>query len=572
MKECEFCGEKFIPKGRRTKYCSNQHYKDCEVCGKNFEVLKPNRPTKCCSRKCADVLSTKQLRNGSVERKVEKKCELCGDIFKALNNNSRFCGKTHSKNCVVCGSVFNIANNHKPADTCSRKCAMGIANISDRTKKTKESNLKKYGVENVSQIETVKQKKIETLKKNFGVDNPSRSPEIMEKKKNTFIERYGVDNPYKNDDVRKKVAETNLRKYGVENVFKSEKFQKKASESILRKYGVKNIFQLPEVREKALHSNRNTISKLNKSWQKKINDLFGIEFDFEVKFGNYYADLGYGNVLLDINPTITHNSSYPYAHFFKYCVIEDCLKHKPLDSDYHQKRSLAAMESGFTYLQYFDWYDEEIFFSILRSKLGLDEFKVPARKTVVREIRQSEANRFLNENHLFGAGSKQSVCVGLFDDGGELVHVNTYGEARFNKNVEWEAIRSCSKMNYHVQGGFSKCEKYFLGKYAPRSMVSYVDLSFSDGSTDGLLDGWRLQKVNKPGAVWVNLLNNDYPAYIRDATARRVSADRLLGYDVGEKYPRFDVDGRKITNDDVLLAEGFVKVYDSGTMTFVYSC
>lgn len=82
--------------------------------------------------------------------------------------------------------------------------------------------------------------------------------------------------------------------------------------------------------------------------------------------------------------------------------------------------------------------------------------------------------------------------------------------------------------------------------------------------------GWRMIHLNRPSATWVRLTggtDDDRPRFIRDSTARRVSADRLLGLEPGTKYPRTDRNGDRITND-VLLHEGFVKVFDSGTRTY----
>lgn len=560
---CVLCGKPITSSDKRKKVCDDVHYSQCMECDKDVLIVKPSRVPKFCGTDCS------KKHNGKHEGKYILNCELCGKEFNAVRETVKFCSDTHYRDCVVCGTKFKISNNHKPAVTCSKKCAMGVADIEVRTKKTRETNLERYGVENVSQLDAVKKKKVETLLVNYGVTNPSLSDEIKKKRVDTFVDRFGYDNPYKNPDVKRKVAETNLKKYGVENVFMSNDFQKKASETIFQKYGVSNIFQLPEVKEKAIKSNKKTISKTNVRWHDKLLKQFDIDFKYEVPFGNYYADLGYGTLLIDINPSVTHNSSYAFAHFFNYCKVDNCTKHKPTDEYYHQKRALAALDNGFTLLQFFDWMDEDIFFSMVRSKLGKDEYKVPARKTTVKVVKQSEANKFFAENHLNGGSNKQTVCVGLFHDD-VLVHVNSYGPSRFNKGFQWEAIRSCSKMNYHVQGGFSRCEKFFMENYQPNSIVSYVDLSVSAGSTDVLLDGWQKVRVNRPSATWVNLLNNGNPPFVRDGTARRVSADRLLGFEVGEKYPLLFPDGSKVDNDFVLLSEGYVKMFDAGTVTFGY--
>ena len=61
----------------------------------------------------------------------------------------------------------------------------------------RQSNLEKYGVENPSQREDIKQLKKQTCLKNYGVENPNQSHEIRERTKATNIQRYGTENPYK---------------------------------------------------------------------------------------------------------------------------------------------------------------------------------------------------------------------------------------------------------------------------------------------------------------------------------------------------------------------------------------
>lgn len=94
-----------------------------------------------------------------------------------------------------------------------------------------------------------------------------------------------------------------------------------------------------------------------------------------------------------------------------------------------------------------------------------------------------------------------------------------------------------------------------------------------------MFDGWKLKTLNKPSATWVRIIEDEsaeienrkpLPRFVKDSTARRVSADRLLGFEVGDKYPRFDDNGFKITNDYVFLSEGFVKIYDAGTRTYIW--
>lgn len=577
-KVCEWCGENFEG-AKNSRWCKNPHYKKCDNpdCDNEFLIKQMKRPARTCSKPCADVMT----RLNSTKEKI---CQWknCGKKFMSSKHDAKFCKEEHYDICVVCQKEFTIYNVHIPATTCSKQCAAAITDFNERNNKSETTLMKDYGVKNASQISAVKEKKKQKAQEKYGVDNVSQAKEIKVKREATLMKNYGVANPMFSDEVKQKLEERTMEKYGVKNVFMNEEIKKKAKAAVFAKYGVENIFLLPENQKKAAENSGRRISKVNQDWKKILDEETGVSFDYEIYFGSGYADLGYGTLLIDINPTITHNTTTSFVHAVGRCKVENCVKksHEPRAADYHQKRALAAKDNGYMLLQYFDWYDPEIFINIVKAKLKMSDKKVFARKTVLKEIKQSEANRFLRENHLMGASNGQTLCLGLFDkDNDELIHVQTYGEARLNKNYEWEAIRSCSKIGYHVPGAFSKCDKYFFNKINPESVISYVDLSISHGHTDSMFDGWVLKSLNKPSATWVRIVEDEesfiegrkpLPRFVKDSAARRVSADRLLGFEVGDKYPRFDKLGQKITNDYVFISEGFVKMYDSGTMTFVW--
>lgn len=588
-----------------SRYCKEQHYKKCDnpECDNSFPIKEMKRPAKTCSKKCADTMTR-------INSTKEKACQWhnCGNSFISSKHDAMYCSEKHYDDCVVCGKTFEMYSLHKPAKTCSKQCAWKLVDDVDAVvEKRRTTTRSNYGVDNPSQAQEIKDKKQQSALDKYGVSNVSQAPEVRQKREGTFVKRYGETNPMRANGVKETLRKSINEKYGVDNVFANEEIKLKIKQTILDKYGVENISQLPSNRDKvkattlarfgvesvlqlpenqlkASLANGKRISKLNKEWQKILQKETGKDFALEVRFGeNSYADLGYEDVLIDINPTITHNSTHSFVHFTNICTTQKCDKksHLPRDENYHQKRALMSEENGKTLLQYFDWYDPEIFISIVKAKLKQDTNKVYARKTVLKEISQADANRFFRENHLMGASNGQTLCLGLFDkETDELIHCQTYGKARMTKQAEWEAIRSCSKIGYHIPGAFSKCDKYFFNKINPESVVSYVDLSISYGETDSKFDGWKLQSLNKPSATWVRIVEDEEqavienrkikPRFIKDSTARRISADRSLGFEVGEKYPRFDENGLKITNDYVLLSEGYVKIYDAGTRTYMW--
>lgn len=123
--------------------------------------------------------------------------------------------------------------------------AMECNNRSCVLERTKNTNLKKYGVENPFQSEEIKDKIKEKLLTIYNVDHPSKSNEIKQKIKNSHIERYGKFN-----NNREKCKETTLKKYGVENVGQVEEVKNKIKETTKKNFNVECSFQSEEIKKK----------------------------------------------------------------------------------------------------------------------------------------------------------------------------------------------------------------------------------------------------------------------------------------------------------------------------------
>ena len=112
-----------------------------------------------------------------------------------------------------------------------------------------ETIMSKYGVDNISQLAYVKEKKIQTCLENFGVMFPMQSKEVMIKSVKTLMEKYGVDNISKYPPIIQKIYQTQIDRYGDLYVRTSE-CKEKMMAAIMEKYGVQYYFQSDEFKEK----------------------------------------------------------------------------------------------------------------------------------------------------------------------------------------------------------------------------------------------------------------------------------------------------------------------------------
>ena len=56
MKKCKECGKMFMPTSNKQKYCTEDHYRPCPVCGKPVFAKYLSDPARCCSGICKSKL------------------------------------------------------------------------------------------------------------------------------------------------------------------------------------------------------------------------------------------------------------------------------------------------------------------------------------------------------------------------------------------------------------------------------------------------------------------------------------------------------------------------------------
>lgn len=159
-------------------------------------------------------------------------------------------GEDHCKICNKITPFITLTEGYRKY--CCRKC---LNKGEDVVAKTKQTMLKKYGVINPGQMDSVKSKVRNTLIEKYGVINPGQIPEVREKVKSTCLEKYGVDNVAKVVEVKEKTKETNLKRYGVENPYQADVVKQKIKKVCKEKYGVEYATQSKEVKNKIKETN-----------------------------------------------------------------------------------------------------------------------------------------------------------------------------------------------------------------------------------------------------------------------------------------------------------------------------
>ena len=150
--------------------------------------------------------------------------------------------------CDICETEINIIyrtyiNSVKNGGFyCCSKC---------KNEKSKITCSKKYGVDNISKLDSIKKQKEETCLKNYGVSNPSHSKEVIEKIQNTFLEKYGVKHALQNKNFLNRMFHTMNSKYGVKHALHDKKFLEKLKETSIRRYNVEHKSHLEDFQQKS---------------------------------------------------------------------------------------------------------------------------------------------------------------------------------------------------------------------------------------------------------------------------------------------------------------------------------
>lgn len=263
--------------------CTECRVGHCIICGKEFvrDSLTYTRET--CSHQCAGLWrkqtgvakkgsekakKTREERYGfsdlrHIEHIYHKKCKWCGKEFETTQPRQEYCGDDWGS-CPVCGKLVKIKDYHIGPQVCSEEC---------RIQRIKNTNVDKYGCENVFQNEEIKQKSKETLMEKYGVEHYSQtddfkkqfrstmeekyggiglaSRELKEKAVQTNQERYGCSFPMENEEVKNKSLQTQEEKYGGVG-FGSKIINEKITDTMIEKYGVDHSSKNEELKNKAM--------------------------------------------------------------------------------------------------------------------------------------------------------------------------------------------------------------------------------------------------------------------------------------------------------------------------------
>ena len=395
--------------------------------------------------------------------------------------------------------------------------------------KIKATSLERYGVDNPSKSNVIKNRIVESNRKNLGVDYPMQSKDVMDKSRATSFEKYGTEYPNQSEIVKSKIDASTLEHYGVNRACKLDEFKQKIVDTNRERYGVDYTCLIYSGKLKG------NDSSYNRSFAELL-DINNITYEREFLLQKYSYDFKVGNTLIEIDPTATHNTYFsPYGD-------------NRIDVNYHRDKTKLAKDNGYSVIHIFEWDDINKVMQLLKNRVT-----IYARKCEVRMVSEVDTGNYLDTYHLQGTCRGQKIRLGLYYNN-QLVSLMTFGKSRFNKNCEYELLRYCASHN--VVGGAEKLFKYFVDTYKPNSVVSYCDTSKFSGKVYDTLS-FEFIKTNKPRKHWYSMKE------------RRHITDGLL---LSQGYDRLfkESHGKGTSNEELILARGYLPVYDCGQSTYIW--
>ena len=491
----------------------------------------------------------------------------------------------HILTCPLCGRPRAIKTDRVGyMKTCDNPKCIGQG----RSLSKKKSDKEKYGTDNYFTTEEYKQKSRQTCLKKYGVDHVAQAKEVKDKIKQSFRRKYGVDYYTQTEEHKKKIQETCLKKYGATNIVNSksykdrlkdinkkkeqtcierygsstfvtsnqfkenqENIQKKYKETSIKRYGTDNYCKSGRFRDKVIELFK----------QKLIDDGYDkIGYKFVQYFGNHnyelYCPHCNSNFLIDVksqyynrnvagqeictncNPiqksystaekdllsyvssiysgTIIENDRSAIAQYELDIYLPDlnlAIEYNGLywhsdemkPNNYHRMKSDLCREKGIHLIHVFedDWVNKQ---SIIKSVISnfinnTVNRRIYARKCEVREI----SDKTLINNFLVSNHLLGRTTFISYCAGlyynDELVSIITMHLLK-KAERKWELNRYAIKSGVTIIGGAERLLKHIIQAIDYSSIITYNDNSIFRGLVYKRL-GFQYVRTNAPNYMFI---------------------------------------------------------------------
>lgn len=453
---------------------------------------------------------------------------------------------TEHPRCENCGNLVRPRHNGLTfSTTCSYECSQKNPNriskiikntdYQSRNKKTKETNLERYGVGCYFQIPEVAERNSEIRK-----NHPNKA------------------------DIYKRSSDTRNRNYPKGSSEYREMMERQIDSRFITVYGTSSPdFTDPKIISKTMLECGGFVldaaTKLNVSFsclylhihknglEHLINKICGSKGEYEVS--EYIKSLGF-DIINGSRNLIKPYELDLYVPDRNFAIEFDglywhCESSNSKDKTYHVNKTNLCENKNIRLFHIFDneWNNitkRDIWKSMISNALGKTPYRIYARKCAMQQVSPSDVKKFMEDNHLQGFRPAK-LHLGLYYEN-ELVSCMSVGKSRFAKDCEWEIIRFANKKYTNVLGGASRLLKHMnlVGK-----IVSYADRRHSQGDLYRHL-GFIRQKNSSPSYFYTK-------DYCNLESRMKFQRHKLTG------------DG---TEWEIMKSLGYDRIWDCGTQVW----
>lgn len=434
--------------------------------------------------------------------------------------------------------------------------------------------------------------------------------ECKDKARATCNIRYGGNGPMCSKETQKKSILKVRDVYGVDNVFQSEIIKSKSKKTLLRDWGVdcitknKDVIELVKEKEK-LTKRIKAYNRLTKNFREvqlistqeeylkyRNNEIDILKWKCS-KCGSIFEARSDSNLFLEArcfkcHPYVLSKDQQEIFDFLKSLNFEvqqdrrdiiapqelDCyiatksiaIEYNGLywhsfreipDMYYHFNKLVKCLEKNIQLIQIFEdeWLlKKDLVKYRLKNILGKYDNIVYARKCIVKEVNFDLAKKFLDENHIQGSCNSK-YRYGLFYND-ELISLMTFGGyrkalGRSKIENEYEMLRFCNKLGYHIPGAASRLFRHFVKDHNPEKVISYADRRWSRGKLYEAL-GFSLVRETEPNYWYIIGNHREH----RFAWRKSVLKDKLSIFDETK------------TEYENMLLNKHDKIYDCGSLLY----
>ncbi len=481
----------------------------------------------------------------------ELKCKNCESfaesLYLHLNKNK--------PKCLQCGSFTKFIDiNDGYREFCSNACV----NKSQHTKnRIKSSFIEKYGIDNISKLDSVKSKKKSTLLKNYKTNDSFSVNNGRENARISLIKKYGTENILSVSSIREKSTETKRKKF-YKKCVSGERLKNTTPEFSCDEYD--------SIRNKNLKFKCKTCDHIFQSYLKYGNDPICPKCNIST-FQKEVVDF-LKTYIHDIdinNKNILENRELDIYIPSKRIAIEcnGLYWHSEVSgkktSYYHIQKTNMCEKNDIQLIHIFEdeWlFKKNIVKEKLKSILKLNhDGYIHARKTVIREINSKDSNEFLEKYHIQGGETSSCFKFGLYYKE-ELVATMTFGKLRKslgNVNIDhhYELIRYASK--YRTIGGAGKLINHFKKHHVIEKIITYADLRFTDKNNNLYTKiGFKKVKITKCNYFYIS----GNKRYHRYNFRKNILSKKLKKYD------------EKLTEWENMKLNGYDRIWDCGHIKY----